>query len=214
MQKATIKVLKGWKKKPKKKKEIKVLFNPPEYTLSKSNEFANINIPGLESPLLQFTRGGLQTLTVDLFFDTYEKNEDVRNYTNDVVALMEIDEDLHAPPVCQFTWGKGVSFTSVVTQISKKFTMFNAEGIPVRATFSVTFSEYKTEAQLKKPTSSPDRTKVYMLKQGDSLWAIAKEEYGDPAKWRAIADANDIDNPRELPIGVEIKIPALEEEHV
>ena len=56
---------------------VTVLFNPTEYSLEKSNEFASINIPGLESPLLQFSRGNLETLSMDLFFDTYEKNIDV-----------------------------------------------------------------------------------------------------------------------------------------
>lgn len=193
-----------------KDKQIKVGFNPTEYSLDKSNEFANINIPGLESPLLQFTRGGLQTLTMDLFFDTYELGEDVRDYTDEVVKLMEIDEELHAPPVCKFIWGKGIEFIFVLSKMTKKFTMFDSNGIPVRATLTVTFNEYMTEAGLKKPASSPDRTKVYTLKEGDSLWAIADKEYGNPAHWRAIAEANDIDNPRLPPVGQEIEIPPLE----
>lgn len=208
MEKAKILVLKG----KKKGAEIKVRFNPPEYTLSKSNEFANINIPGLESPLLQFTRGGLQTLSLDLFFDTYETGEDVRKkYTDKVVELMDIDEELHAPPICRFMWGGGISFTCVISQINKKFTMFDSNGIPVRATLTVTFNEYKTDADLKIPTSSPDRTRVRTLKRGDSLWAVANEAYGSPEYWRAIAAANGIDDPRYLPVGEEIKVPALED---
>jgi hypothetical protein len=211
MQKAKIIVVKGWKKASNKEKEIEVRFNPTEYTLDKSNEFANINIPGLESPLLQFTRGGLQTLTTDLFFDSYETGEDVRKkYVDRVAKLMEIDEDLHAPPVCEFVWGDGIKFTCVVSKVTKKFTMFNSDGAPVRATLSVTFNEYKTEAELKKPTSSPDRTKVYTFKEGDSLWAIAWEQYGDAGQWRSIAEANDMDNPRLIPVGKQIEIPPLE----
>jgi len=209
MEKAKIIVLKGKNKGTK----IEILFNPKEYTLDKSNEFANINIPGLESPLLQFTRGGLQTLTMDLFFDTYtyEKGKDVRIYTDQVVKLMEIDEELHAPPVCKFIWGKGIEFVFVLSKMTKKFTMFDSNGTPVRATLTVTFNEYLTEAEFKKPTSSPDRTKVYTLKEGDSLWAIADKEYGNPGQWRVIAEANDIENPRIPPVGQEIEIPPLEE---
>ncbi len=209
MEKAKIIVLKGKNKGTK----IEVLFNPKEYTLDKSNEFANINIPGLESPLLQFTRGGLQTLTMDLFFDTYtyKKGEDVRIYTDKVIKLMEIDEELHAPPVCKFLWGKGIEFVFVLSKMTKKFTMFDSNGTPVRATLTVIFNEYLTEAELKKPTSSPDRTKIYTLKEGDSLWAIADKEYGNPGQWRVIAEANDIENPRIPPVGQEIEIPPLEE---
>ena len=39
-----------------------VLFNPEEYTLSKDNNFAQIAVPGLRAPLLQFVSGNMQTL--------------------------------------------------------------------------------------------------------------------------------------------------------
>ncbi len=52
--------------------EIDVLFNPTEYRLSKSNQFAEVAIPGLTAPMLQFGHGNAQTLTMQLFFDTYD----------------------------------------------------------------------------------------------------------------------------------------------
>ena len=36
---------------------IPVMFNPPDYTLSKTNQFAEIKIPGLPSSVLQFVNG-------------------------------------------------------------------------------------------------------------------------------------------------------------
>ena len=49
---------------------IPVQFNPPELTLSKGAQIAEIAIPGLDSPILQFIRGQNEKLTLDLFFDT------------------------------------------------------------------------------------------------------------------------------------------------
>jgi hypothetical protein len=191
---------------------IAVLFNPTEYSLDKSNNFSEIPIPGLGSPLLQFTRGNIETLTMDLFFDTYtdKSREDVRNYTNQITDLLKIDSDLHAPPVCLFSWGK-LNFTCVLQQVRQRFTMFNSDGIPVRATLSVTFKEYTTvDIQIRTPPrSSPDQAKRWIVKQGDSLWLLAAREYGDAAKWRPIADRNQIENPRFLEPGIEILIPAL-----
>jgi len=193
------------------KGEVPVLFYPSEYSMEKSNEFASINIPGLESPMLQFSRGNLETLTMDLFFDSYEMDKDVRDYTNKITDLLKIDPEIHAPPVLKFVWG-AMNFTCVLSRVSKKFTMFRSDGIPVRATLSVTFSEYKTEISAReKPLQSSDRTKTYTIKQGDSLWAIAAKEYGDPALWRPIADENRIENPRLLEIGRDVTIPPLEE---
>ena len=194
-----------------KDKVVPVLFNPENYTLEKSNEFASINIPGLESPLLQFSRGNLETLTMDLFFDSYEKDEDVRIHTKKITDLLKIDPNIHAPPILRFVWSS-LNFTCVLSRVTKKFTMFRSDGKPVRATLSVTFNEYRTEVSAReKPKKSSDRTKTYTIKQGDSLWAIAAREYGDPASWRHIADKNRIENPRLLEIGIEITIPPLEE---
>lgn len=192
-------------------KIVPVLFNPAEYSMEKSNEFATINIPGLESPMLQFSRGNMETLTMDLFFDSYEKNEDVRRYTDKITDLLNIEKSIHAPPVLRFIWGS-LNFTCVLSRVSKKFTMFTSDGIPVRATLNVTFNGYKTELnEREKALESPDRTKIYVIKQDDSLWAIAAKEYGNPAQWRHIADKNGIQNPRLLKTGQEILIPPLDE---
>ena len=125
---------------------------------------------------------------------------------------MDIDPELHAPPVCLFIWGAYI-FPCIIERVNKKFTMFLPSGIPVRATLSVTLREYVEPDLTTKgtPLSSPDRTKRRIVKQGDSLWTIAAKEYGDPALWRAIAKENRIDDPRTLEIGKEIKIPPLEE---
>jgi len=192
------------------KDEVPVKFFPSEYTLEKSNEFASINIPGLESPVLQFVRGGLGTLSMDLFFDSYEEGRDVREYTDKVTNLLKIDPELHAPPVLKFIWGD-LNFTCVLTRASRKFTMFLNNGIPVRATLSVSFSQFMTESDLKaSPTHSPDKTRAYTIKQGDNLWGIAAKMYGDPAFWRPIADKNAIENPRILNAGEISVIPHRE----
>jgi len=190
---------------------IDVLFNPAEYSIQKTNQFAETPLLGLPTPMRQFTSGGAETLTLDLFFDTYEKGEDVRLYTDKVAGLLNIDRDLHAPPTVKFIWGK-LEFKGVLEQITKKFTMFLADGIPVRATLSVTFKEYKTiQEQLEsRLLHSADRTKSRLVKEGESLWLIAAQEYDDPTLWRPIAAANAIDNPRVLTPGMALVIPPLE----
>lgn len=188
---------------------IVVLFNPAEYSIQKSNQFAETPLLGLPTPIRQFTSGGAETLTLDLFFDTYEKGEDVRTHTDKVAGLLSIDLDLHAPPTLKFIWGK-LEFKCVLEQVTKKFTMFLSDGTPVRATLSVTFKEYKTLQEQLSPKASADRTKRRILREGDSLWLMAAREYDDPAQWRPIADKNEIDNPRMLRPGVELTIPPLE----
>lgn len=192
--------------------KAEVIFNPAEYSLEKGNQFANSPLPGLSNPVLSFVHGDADTLTMELFFDTYTNRggSDVRDETKKISRLLEIDPQVHAPPPVRFVWGP-LSFRAVIERLTQRFTMFREDGVPVRATLNVTFKEYKTiEEQISdRPTESSDWTKQRVLAEGDRLDLIAAIEYGDSAVWREIAEANDIDNPRLLEFGREIRLPPL-----
>jgi nucleoid-associated protein YgaU len=194
------------------RQRAEVIFNPAEYSLEKGNQFAGTPLPGLSNPIMSFVNGNADVLTMDLLFDTYtdRQSSDVRLETDKIARLLDIDPEIHAPPPVRFVWGP-VSFKAVIERLSQRFTMFREDGVPVRATLNVTFKEYKTiEEQLnEKPNQSSDWTKRRVLTQQDTLSLIAAVEYGDPALWRAIADENDIDNPRLLEAGREIRLPPL-----
>ncbi len=186
-----------------------VLFNPNQYTLDKANQYAEAAIPGLEAPILQYVHGNTRSLTMELFFDTYEEQTDVRDQTNKVYKLLKIDSSTHAPPICDITWGD-VLFTGVLDHVSGKFNLFLANGTPVRATLSVTFKEYIEVKVLvqEDPTQSADHRKSRTVKAGDRIDTIAAEEYGDAAKWRLIAQANGLDDPTILQPGDVLRLPA------
>jgi hypothetical protein len=206
---------------------VPCMFNPEEFTVEKSNQFSEVSIPGLSAPIFQFVKGNARTVSLELFFDTYEERIDVRIFTDRITGwdagsmfsklpdgakgLMDIDSELHAPPVCLFVWGTFV-FQCIIDRVSKKFTMFLPAGIPVRATLSVSLKEYRDViVQVKEmDLHSADISKSWIVKHGDTLWSIAVKEYGDPADWRLIAEANHIDNPRELEPGRELVIPIKE----
>lgn len=209
-----------------KDEKIEVLFNPAEYSIEKGNTFQSTSLPGLATPVTQFVTGNADTLSMELYFDTYAKSsshgavtkrEDVRNYTRKIANLMEIDPDLHAPPICQFIWGpplgspEGVQFTGIIEKVSQKFTYFLDDGTPVRATLNITFKEYKTiQEQLQELNRhSADRTKRREFKEGDAIWLLAHEEYGDPGSWRVIAAHNGLENPRIIAPGTALELPPL-----
>lgn len=192
--------------------KAEVIFNPAEYSLQKGNQFASAPLPGLSNPVLSFVNGDADILSMDLFFDTYTNRggSDVRDETKKIARLLDIDPTIHAPPPVRFVWGP-LSFRAVIERLSQRFTMFREDGVPVRATLSVTFKEYKTiEDQLsERPTESSDWTKRRVVADQDRLCLIAAIEYGDPTVWRVIADANEIDNPRILVPGLELRLPPL-----
>lgn len=201
---------------------IPVQFNPTEYTLSKGAQIAEIAIPGIDSPILQFVRGQTQTLSMELFFDTTQAGMgdgpvvDVRTLTEPVYQLVKIQSHTHAPPRVRFVWGVGLTFRAIVESVQQKFTLFNPLGIPLRATLTVSFKEYQTlEEQLTRLNlQSSDHSKKRLVKQGDTLARIAFEEYGDAQRWRDIfeepSNAAAIEHPRRLTPGTELSIPMSE----
>jgi hypothetical protein len=189
---------------------IPVMFNPPEYQLQVTNQFAEVGIPGLGSSLLQFVRGNARTLTMELFFDTTHLGIDVRAYTGLVLNLTSLNSETHAPPRLLFIWGSLI-FPCVLESVTQTFDFFNTLGMPLRARLNVTLKGHDTLEELlgSHQLLSADRTKQWIFRKGDTLQKIAAQEYGDPSKWRPIAQANNIDNPLTIPVGRALKIPAL-----
>src|SRR5215213_1654726 len=97
---------------PEQEDPIPVLFNPGQYSLDQANTLAEVGVPGLSAPIVQYVRGNGRILAMELFFDTWEQQSDVRAHTDRVYALLDIRGPLHRPPVCAFTWGR-FSFTCV-----------------------------------------------------------------------------------------------------
>lgn len=189
---------------------IPVMFNPEEYTLNQDNNFASQAVPGLSGPILQFVHGNMRTLDMELFFDTYEAQTDVRTQTNKIVSLLNINSELHAPPVLRVAWAS-LRFRCVLAKASQKFILFLPDGTPVRAKVSVNFSEYIDPTQELKEVNrqTANFTKVHIVQLGETLSDIAGRLYANPLVWRPIAIVNDIENPRELTAGMELHIPPL-----
>lgn len=207
-------------------RRLKVQFNPSDYTLTKTNQLAEVGVPGLDSPILQFVRGQTETLKLDLFFDSTEEGTgaqatSVTTRTDQFYDLIKIDNDTHAPPVLLFSWG-GTDFPGrirngfkcVVASLSQKYTFFSESGVPLRATVSVELKEYKTltEQLHQLNLKSSDHTKADVFGARDTLASVAQRAYGGTgAQWRLIAEANDIDDPAAVPPGSILRIPRGEQ---
>lgn len=186
--------------------QIRVLFNPAEYSLDLGNTFAEIGIPGLAAPPIQYVRGNSRTLKMELFFDTSDTRGDVRVRTRQLTALLDSLPALEAPPILLFTWG-GLNFQCVLESVAQRFTAFSEEGIPLRATLTVSFKEYRRMAEEVQRGSLVAPPTLRTVVAGDTLDKIASETLGDPEAWRMIAAANNIDDPRALAPGQVLIIP-------
>lgn len=54
----------------------------------------------------------------------------------------------------------------------------------------------------------PEVQKTYhVMKRGDTLYSLARQYYGDAKRWRDIAQANNIQDANNIPIGKRLVIP-------
>lgn len=208
---------------------VKCMFNPYEYTLSKSNSFKEQkSANGKNSPKAELSKAGAQTLKLSLIFDTYGTGEDVSLTTDKLWKFMRVADDARPDkrpkdkhdkrevPLVAFQWGV-FFFVSYITNMSQKFTLFTREGIPVRAKVDVTFTQYtdiddRRTAPFQNPTSGGGPiNRMHRVVAGDRLDLIAHEVYRDAAKWRLLADYNQVTDPLNLRPGEMLTIPFEEE---
>ena len=117
------------------------------YKLTKQNIYAEIAIPGLSGAPLQFIRGQPKLLSMVLYFDSRDAGTDVRQLTQRVSDLMQVDGQAHTPPVLRFEW-QGFSLKCVLESADEKIVSLFPDGKPSRARMQVALKEMRTQADL------------------------------------------------------------------
>lgn len=207
---------------------FEVSYNPTELAFTKTAQFADIAVPGLEAPIIQFIRGDAETLSLELFFDSTDggTGDGATSVTDKVMQfqkLVSVDGNLHAPPIVRITWGDGLPGPAIatgprmtqvdviVTSVARRYTLFNPTGRPLRATVTLQMRVYWTigeQTQLLNYRSA-DHTRTHAVREGETLPLIAWDAYSDASKWRVIAEHNGLSQTRDLPAGLILQLPPV-----
>lgn len=200
---------------------IEALFNPNRLAFSGSAP-AESRVSAsarLDTADVELTNFDFQptTLQISLLFDTSEADDgstldgdDRRNvleHTTRVVALLRPMPQATRPPRCILRWGRYQLLQGVLTQLSQEFTRFLPDGTPVRANLQCSFTECDESPRRLKGRGATGFSRIYIVRLGDTLQTIAARQYGNPMRWRDIALANGIDNPRALLPGMPLRLP-------
>jgi len=195
---------------------VTCMFNPFEYSVSKSNSYQENPKQQSDTPQGEFFKAGAQTLKLILLFDTYEADTDVSQETNKLWKFMltktkeeSSQNEKIEPPQVAFEWGV-FKFVSYITSMTQKFTLFKKDGTPVRASVDVTFTQYTDvdDYQKQNPTSGGGPIeRIWQVVAGERLDHIAAQVYGRADRWRLIASHNHIRDPLALRPGQQLRIP-------
>jgi hypothetical protein len=185
-------------------------FNPTDYTVTKANRWSTGSQLSEEFPQREFIGGDPRELALTLLF---------ADVTDQLFSMLEVQPEVESgkktarPPTVTFSWGQVSSFTAVATSLRVRYTLFDVDGTPLRAVADIALTQVeKVVGASGGPRQNPTTAgiaglRMHVVRDGDSLQSIAYAMYGDPTRWRTIAEANGIDDPLALRRGHTLSIP-------
>jgi hypothetical protein len=206
---------------------IQVLFNPTEYTITKTNTWNFKQVQGASLPPPEFGGGNPRELALSLLLDAslLEESQSVQSVTDALFKMMEVGDGQPAagtrssPPYVTFRWGAVDTFKAVCTSLTVAYQLFRPNGEPIRADVKLQLKQAEPASTASSSSANQGQNPttralagagVHVVQDGDSLPSIAYGAYGDATRWRAVAEANDIDDPLRLRRGTPLMIPRLE----
>ncbi|KAA3664728.1 MAG: peptidoglycan-binding protein [Chloroflexi bacterium] len=189
---------------------VEVHFNPQTLKVA----YANQNKGGEQPKGASAQNVGNLTskLSVELLFDTTGtenilsgQSKDVREETQKIVKFImpKNVETKSAPPLTRFQWGSFI-FEGVVDSINETLEYFSADGLPLRATISLSMKSDNIASLINKTNGNAlidlsvsgigASTPLSQTRPGDTVQQMAGR-LGRSRDWKSIAAANNIDDP-------------------
>ena len=215
---------------------VTVQFNPERLSVSyRSSGSIGAQTSGQRNDnqgAIKQVTGFSSDLSMDLLFDTSQTGDDVRNKTLPIARMVQLQGEDKAPTV-QFSWGTFV-FTGVIQSMNETLDLFSDRGVPLRATiglsmagveeqqapdsgggFGIGFSAsasfsagasagFSAQASVNAGIAA-GTTPLTLTQAGDTLQSLTGRT-GQSNSWKAVASANNIDNPRRVDPGTVLNL--------
>lgn len=199
------------------KDKIELQINPAEVKFEKGiNYRKNMQLGGLGGASV-FDRYKEQSFSFETVLDAtgvLPQDEDVEN-VQDLIDELEdhlylYNSEGHRPPYVMIVWGE-VIFKGQLSKLESRFTMFGANGIPLRAKVVLSFSGFMADAEERKRAgkSSPDMSHIVVLQAGETIALVCQRVYGDSLLVDEVARINGLSGFRKVPAGTELLLPHL-----
>lgn len=189
-------------------------YNPNMLTVLQKTHWSSPRSPNNSAPR-QFLGVSPSDVTVDILLDAFAIPPMPPSVTIEQLKLM-MEPTIVSSTVSQgrapmviFGWGPNIIMDqAVISQIQINHERFLL-GVPTRAKVTVTLTSVPFgNLPGTNPTSGGLATRrTHTVVEGDTLASIAYKEYSDPNYWRALAEANDIDDPMRVKSGTVLIVP-------
>lgn len=140
-----------------------------------------------------------------------ENSQSVKDQMDSLDTIIyDYDGNNHEPNIVNILWG-AENFDGRLHSMERKFTLYSAEGDPLRAELDFAFVGYTSAAEQASIAnrSSPDMTHIVQVKAGDTLPALCLKIYRDANYYPEIARINRLANFRRLQPGTQLIFPPL-----
>ena len=191
-------------------------YNPEGYTAAKTASWKTSAQPATNGSKPQYQGVHPTSLDVKILMDLFSIPPLPPTLIIDELNLFLAPSPLSmalgvaSAPTVMFGWGPNIIMEqAIVTKLSVAYQRFLL-GVPVRAEATVSLQAVPPPAPLPptNPTSGGLATRrTCTVVEGDTLASVAYQEYRDPSKWRALAEANRIDDPMRVKPGTTLIVP-------
>ena len=124
---------------------VEAQFNPKEISVDKSVPWQKQKTQGAGD--LEFSAAEPMTMSCELMFDGFEAGLSIQDEIDRLHSLSDVDSSLKRPPKVKVVWGaEGApgtipTFEAVIESVGIRYTMFDGNGRPLRATVRLGFKQ-------------------------------------------------------------------------
>ncbi|MEM7374087.1 MAG: LysM peptidoglycan-binding domain-containing protein [Bacteroidota bacterium] len=201
--------------------------NPDSYSLNYTVEYDESQAQGTSGRNARMHRKGPGKLKLDFLFDStgaVPSSLGVQNLSKELGVeadlilfkkfLIGFNSETHRTRFLILHWGT-LLFKCVLINLDIKFTLFQPNGVPIRAVASATFKGSIPDLlrEAKEKFNSPDLTHYREVRQSDTLFNLCEEIYGDPSLYIKIAEINNLIDFRQLKVGTKLYFPPLQRQN-
>lgn len=192
------------------------MFNPENWNVQEEQERTPVAPASQTNAPAQKQDDGppKRTLSFDIIIDGTGASGEKHEVTADVEWFKKtvgFNAEEHTSNKLIVIWGQFI-FQCKLKSYNLKYTLFRANGIPLRATISVVFEGDTSRVQsiVEAALQSPDLTHQRTIKTGDRMDNLCHHIYDNNRHYFSVALANDLTSFRRLAPGTEIIFPPIE----